>query len=454
MEIRPLNTFLSWNLDSSGNKSQATKQANQKSDTDHSSVIEVSAIKHDGNMTEFYNKDGSKVTFYTRKTINSQPLYSAINILEQNLNINNSQSSSSSSDKSQSGTIPTIPTPIADNMLNGVKLNRINLEGSYGAAEIIWNLTDDNPNFLANAVVAYDKAQTEIKQVYSDKAISERATSEGITDLASYQKTQYLARDAELSAVKQNFATEVGTEIKGYVTDLHQFFDPTATNKDGFNFQAGGFTEDPKYQSDEESLASMTNELMNLYSQYKQTNSVDYSKNSVQTVAEQFNNSILGKVQTTVNISGESLTYKDIYLSNSVLQAIGRNNVYLSDPFSNALGQSGINYLAKNELTTGAANLLEKGYEASFSAAKAIDSSVYSEYQASDQAYQMLGKLDTTSFTAFSSGFNHALSQLRKESSLPNGNAQIINESSDQIEFSKIQGIYNSFQNIFKIGNQ
>lgn len=464
MEIYPLQTFLtvSHPQQQIANYNQASNSSIQPISIDPSSVWLMPWSPDNSvqaNKLELYNKKGIKEILYV-KNVSDQPDY--YSVLEKGLDPADQQQGASRNpltvppggetmaeqadqikQASQGG---NLSTPIAGSM-------NISLHAPTSPLST-WSLNNDNPDFLAEAVVSYNKAQTQIAQTYSDQAIAQRAASSGITDIAAYQKNQYQIRDTELSASEQNFEQKVESGIKTYVGDLYRFFDPSQTSNERISSE--GFSENPVYQQSQDDMADLTVELNKLYGQYEKTHSVDYSKDSVATIAAQFNASILGQVKTTVSISGTDFTYKDLYVSHSALQAIGNNDLSLSDPFSAALGQSGINYLAQNEMTSGAATMLKQGYATSFNKAiTQLNDIVYGKDQPSspDKAFQMLGNLDTSSATAFSSRFNRALSQLQNEySSLDGGKSgQIgINHSNDaQSEPSKVQDLYSALQNIF-----
>ncbi|WP_332237221.1 hypothetical protein [Sporolactobacillus sp. KGMB 08714] len=484
MEIRPLQTFLAVTRpqgQASGSVSApAADQKAQSIKVDTSTIWLMPGSPEDYTEEEklkLYNKAGVKQVLYVRlvNPYDWQPDYHSV--LEKGLDpqaypqkITDNQSvvpagGETMADETkqlvseQDAQSANLATPIADSLNISLfapsSSGNLTILSADDALTTDWNLTNDNPNLLAEAVVAYDKTQTEIEQTYSDQAITQRAAATGITNLTAYEQTQDQARDAEKSAAEQKFENEVEAGIGSYVTDLYQFFDPSQTNAGGgFDFRAEQLIENSTFQQTQDDMANLTLELNKLYAQYKQTNSVDYSKESVGEVAAQFNAAVLNQAQTTVDISGTDFTYKDLYVSHSVLRAIGNNDQSLSDPFPAALGQSGINYLAQNEMTSGAAAMLKKGYAASLDQAiTQLNDLVYGEDQPStpDRAFQMLGNLDTSSAAAFSSGFSQAFSQLEDEyASLGNLNQSGINHSNAaQTELGKVQDLYNVLQTVF-----
>ncbi|MFT8317499.1 MAG: hypothetical protein ABF651_04385 [Sporolactobacillus sp.] len=463
MEIYSLQTFLPMSSgQQTSNGNQATNRSVQSINIDPSSVLIESWSPGDStqpDQLELYNKKGIKQVYYL-KQMNEQPEYYSVleeGLDQQEVSGNSLAGKETAEEQPDAMQNADLPTPIADsmnfNLFASSSSGNLTILSGAGASSMNWNLTNDDPDFLAEAVVSYHKAQAQITQTYSDRAIAQRASAVGITDVAAYQKSQDQIRDAELSAAEQNFEKGVESEIGAYVGDLYQFFDPSQ-NKNG-ELTSDGFSENPVYQQSEDDMADLAVELNQLYEQYEQTHAVDYSTDSVDTIAAQFNAVVLNQAQTTVNISGTDFTYKDLYVSHSALQAIGNEDQSLSDPFSAALGQSGINYLAQNEMTPGAAAMLKEGYATSYNQAiTQLNDLVYGEDQPSspDQAFQMLGSLNTSSAATFSSSFNQALSQLEDEYAvLGGGNQMEINHSNVAQETTdNLQNLYNAFLSLFE----
>ncbi len=248
-------------------------------------------------------------------------------------------------------------TPIADSMLSYLQTLQRNSDPKIAgvASNGLEAIPGGDGNYLAESVVAYNKAKTQIEQTYSDGSIAKRAKEQGITDVDSYTQQQQTAKAAEIQKLNLDYSDATGTNISRQTYDLNTFFNsPT-----GLSFN------DPNAQAIGSSLTDMEKQLFSLYDQFDQQNNVDYSSESVQKIAQQFAAYGVKNVTATLSIGGTSFTYHDIVSTGEVLSDARVNSSDFGNTtgqFHAALGASEVSYVASHNMTAAAGQLLSKKY--------------------------------------------------------------------------------------------
>ncbi|PJI10459.1 hypothetical protein CUB90_00235 [Clostridium sp. CT7] len=102
-----------------------------------------------------------------------------------------------------------------------------NASPSCGCGTYTYNLEavpGGDGNYLAESVTAYEKAKTEIENTYSSDSISQRAKSQGITDIDAYTKQQQTSKSAELQKLNLDYTQKTGSNIMTQANGLNKFF--------------------------------------------------------------------------------------------------------------------------------------------------------------------------------------------------------------------------------------
>lgn len=304
-------------------------------------------------------------------------------------------------------------TPIADSMLLYLETLQKNAN-SQNVGSVATNDLDSVPggdgNYLAESVVAYDKAKTEIEQTYSTDSIEERAKEQSIEDITTYTKQQQTAKMAELQKLNLDYAYETGINISKQTSALNTFFN----GSDKFN--------DPNAQAIGSFLVSTEKQLFSLYDQFKQKNSVNYSSDSVQDIAKQFQAYSAKSITTTVNISNTPFTYQDIVSSGEVLSvaSVGSSDFYSTiGQFHAALGASEVSYVAKHYMTAAAGQLLYQKYNEHLKYQESTADTTVGSQEYDVAGYSEMKSLNTDSAESFKKSFENVL-----QYAFGNGNAE------------------------------
>ncbi|MDT8719634.1 hypothetical protein IAI10_23615 [Clostridium sp. 19966] len=287
-------------------------------------------------------------------------------------------------------------TPIADCM--NTYLSGLQNQNIHSAANNLTDVPTGDGNYLAESIVAYDKAKTEIQDTYSSDNIAKRAKEQGISDIDGYTKQQQTKEKAELQNLNQYYSKATGENIDAQANSLNTFFNGAKS------------INDPNETSISNSLVDMEKQLFSVYSQFKQDNNIDYSNESVEDIAKKFEDYSQGKITATADISGTSFTYKDIVSAGEVLNdsfAVS-NTSNTVDAYKAALGNSEVSYVAVHDMTNSAGTLLLQEYNKHiYNQESSANKDIDTEY--SNEAYKQLKNLDISSANAFQNSFNNAL---------------------------------------------
>lgn len=287
-------------------------------------------------------------------------------------------------------------TPIADSINS--YLSTLQNVGFHTASKNLTDVPSGDGNYLAESVVAYNKAKAEIENTYSSYSIAKRAKEQDITDVDSYTKQQQTEEKAETQKLNLYYANETGQNIDAQANNLNTFFNNAK------------LPNDPNTQAISASLVDMGKQLFSLYGQFKQENNVDYLNESIQDIAKKFETYSSNKVTTTVNISDTKFTYNDIVSTGEVL-----NDAFAVSPTNNtvdayyaALGASEISYVADHDMTSSAGQLLSKKYNEHMQQQESqADKTIDPEYF--NQTYSQLKNLNIASAESFQNSFNTAI---------------------------------------------
>lgn len=287
-------------------------------------------------------------------------------------------------------------TPIADS--TNTYLLGLQNQNIHSAANNLTDVPTGDGNYLAESIVAYDKAKTEIQDTYSSDNIAKRAEEQGISDVDGYTKQQQTQEKAELQNLNQYYSKDTGENIDAQANNLNAFFNGAKS------------INDPNETSISNSLVDMEKQLFSVYSQFKQDNNIDYSNESVEDIAKKFEDYSQDKVTVAADISGTSFTYKDIVYAGQVLNdAFAVSNTSNTvDAYKAALGNSKVSYVAVHDMTNSAGALLLQAYNKHiYNQESSANKDIDTEY--SNEAYKQLKNLDISGASAFQNSFNSIL---------------------------------------------
>lgn len=266
-------------------------------------------------------------------------------------------------------------------------------------------------DYLAESIVAYNKAQAEIEDTYSDKNISARASAEDVDDIPTYTQEQKNNEAAELQKLNQYFSNDTAKNIENQAVNLENFFDGYDNSLD---------SSDSSQQDLTSSMVNMGNELFSLYGDFSSQNNIDYSSQSVQNIAKQFEDYSNDKVQSTVNLGGVDFSYNDLLSATKVLNIIsnGNDNGTSYNSLLGSLGASEVAYVAKNNMSSAASSVLTEAYDSHLQTDNIRTTLLISQLSkgfpttTSSPGSDPFQNLDTSSADNFKSSFQDAINSL------------------------------------------
>lgn len=321
-------------------------------------------------------------------------------------------------------------TPISDELNQTIQ----NLQPSVNSSSENLDATPGgDADYLAESVVAYDKAKTEIDETYSDDSIAERAQSQGVTDIEAYTEDQQNNKAAELQKLDEYYSSDMGSNIYEQALALNGYFNGDYNSSDAATEQIG------------DSIVGMEKELSSIYSQFKSESNVDYSTQSVESIAQQFESYSSGKVQSTVTISGTDFTYNDLVSASKVLSMSKVDGDETNGGYATlqaAFGVSEVGYVAKNDMSTGAGSLLTEAYGSHLQnqiAGNTVQSDSVLSNATISKIYNSLQWLDVSDSENFKSDFQNVMAMMT-------ANSQNVGETGT---CDKLQSSFDKFASAF-----